>query len=179
MLPAGSPLDYARASFYVDGQMMAFEQISASSKRIEILGYGTMDWATRGVDLRFRSRSVNPIPIVSELLEQLRDELITTRVTGTMGNIEYSASQFGSTRRLIGAMLGKPESDQQRRMREVEDQIRVNLMNFETRGQDRVHLPTGLMYGSGVDSGIGSWDWEYLEQKSDPTGSQAGSQPER
>ncbi len=150
-LPAGSPLDLAEADFYIDGQIMAFEQLSASSKRIEILGYGTMDWRTRAMDLRFRSRAVHPIPILSALIEQLRDELITTRVTGTMGNPKYSVQQFGSTRRLINAMLGKPISDQQRRMHRVEEQVRASRDRSHRRAQDMVHHP--------VDPDTPAWDW--------------------
>ena len=151
-IPAGSPLDLAEAAFYVDGQTMAFEQLSASSKRIEILGYGTMDWSTRAVDLRFRSRSVNPIPVLSEFIEQLRDELITTRVTGTMGDPKYSVEQFGSTRRLFNAMLGNPETDQQRRLREVEQQIQASQLRSLWVGEDRVHQPT--------ESESESWNWD-------------------
>lgn len=154
-LPAGSPLDLAEASFYIDGETLAFERLSASSKRIEILGYGTMDWLSRDVDLRFRSRSVNPIPIVSELLEELRDELITARVTGQMGNLKYSAEQFGSTMRLINAMLGAPISDQKRRLREVEEQVEANRASLVRKERDRVHLPNSE--SPRVDSK--SWDW--------------------
>ncbi len=150
-LPAGSPLDLAEADFYIDGPIMAFEQLSASSKRIEILGYGTMDWRTRAVDLRFRSRAVHPIPILSGLIEQLRDELITTRVTGTMGDLKYSAQQFGSTRRLINAMLGKPISDQQRRMHMVEEQVRASRARSHRAAQDTVHHPVG--------PDKAGWDW--------------------
>ena len=154
-LPVGSSLDLAEADFYVDGPILAFEQLSASSKRIEILGYGTLDWTTRVVDLRFRSRSVNPIPIVSGLLEQLRDELITTRVSGTIGHIKYSAEQFGSTKRLINAMLGNPLTDHQQRLYEVEQQVRANRNRTSRFAGDRVHLP--------IESLDRSWDWDLRD----------------
>lgn len=154
-LPAGSPLDLAEASFYIDGDSLAFERLSASSKRIEILGYGTMDWLTRNVDLRFRSRSVKPIPIVSELLEELRDELITVRVSGQMGKLKYSAQQFGSTIRLINAMLGAPISDQKRRLLEVEEQVEANRASLVRKERDRVHLPNKQDPSNDPDA----WDW--------------------
>jgi len=141
-LPAGSPLDLAEAAFYVDGPIMAFERLSASSKRIEILGYGTLDWSAREMDFRFRSRSVHPIPVISKLIEQLRDELITTRVTGFIDDPKYSVEQFGSTRRVIRAMLGDPVSDQQRRLREVEEQVRASRNRLERDAQDTIHLPS-------------------------------------
>ena len=153
-LPAGSPLDSAQADFYIDGPTIAFEELSASSKRIEILGYGTMNWSTLAIDLRFKSRSVNPIPVVSDLIERLRDELITTRVTGTVGDMNYSVRQFESTKRLINAMLGRPETDHQRRLREVEEQVRTNKIHSKAKHEntdDRVILPT-------PPNGQSSWD---------------------
>jgi len=154
-MPAGSPLDMAQASFYVDGQTLAFEQISASSKRIEILGYGTLDWATRALDLRFRSRAVHPIPVISSIIEQLRDELITTRVTGKLGEPKYSAEQFGSTMRLFNAMLGNAESDLQRRMREVEDQVRASRMRTLENKAQRVHYPVDEQN----ETQASGWEW--------------------
>jgi len=153
-LPAGSPLDSAQADFYIDGPTIAFEELSASSKRIEILGYGTMNWSTLAIDLRFKSRSVNPIPVVSDLIERLRDELITTRVTGTVGDMNYSVQQFESTKRLINAMLGRPETDHQQRLREVEEQVRTNKIQSKAKHEntdDRVILPT-------PPNGQSSWD---------------------
>jgi hypothetical protein len=154
-MPAGSPLDMAQASFYVDGQTLAFEQISASSKRIEILGYGTLDWATRALDLRFRSRAVHPIPVISSIIEQLRDELITTRVTGLLGEPKYSVEQFGSTMRLFNAMLGNAESDLQRRMREVEDQVRASRMRTLENKAQRVHYPVDEQN----ETQASGWEW--------------------
>ena len=154
-LPVGSSLDLAEADFYVDGPILAFEQLSASSKRIEILGYGTMDWGTREVDLRFRSRSVNPIPIVSGLLEQLRDELITTRVSGSIGDIKYSAEQFGSTKRLLNAMLGNPLTDHQQRLYEVEQHVRASRNRTDRSSDDLIHLP--------IESLDRSWDWDMKD----------------
>jgi hypothetical protein len=151
-LPAGSPLDFAEAEFYIDGPTLAFERLSASSKRVEILGYGTMDWESRGVDLRFRSRSLTPIPIVSGLIEKLRDELITTRVSGTMGDPTYSAQQFSATKRLVNAMLGKPLTDHQRRLREVEKQVRASNFRTQRASDDIVHLPS--------DESHPSWIWD-------------------
>lgn len=141
-LPASSPLDLAQASFYVDGDVVAFEQLSASSERIEILGYGTMEIPTKGVDLRFRSRAVHPIPLLSRLVEQIRDELITTRVTGVLGDLQYSVAQFGSTRKFIDALMGRQPSDQQRRMQEVQEQVNAHQGRSNQVRRDEVHRPS-------------------------------------
>ena len=150
-LPVGSRLENAEAEFYLDGNTLAFERISAMSRSIEILGYGTMDWLTRGVDLRFRSRSLNRIPILSSLLEGVRDELITTKMTGTPGNLTYSVEQFGSTRRVVNALLGRPETDHQRRLREVEQRVDLSRTETKNPAPSIVHTPVPM------DGGWGEW----------------------
>lgn len=141
-LPTGATIDLAQARFYVDGPNLAFEQLSASSRRVEILGYGTVNWENRGVDLRFRSRAINPIPIVSSLFETLRDELITTRVTGTIDKLEYSVSQFSGTRQLVNALLGNPLSEQEQRIRLVEQQVQGDRIRVRRSTSDEVHRPS-------------------------------------
>ena len=141
-LPTGANIDLAQADFYVDGPTLAFEQLNASSRKIEILGYGTLNWQSRGVDLRFRSRSVTPIPIVSGLFESLRDELITTRVTGTIDQLDYSVSQFSETRRLINALLGNPPSEQEQQMRQVEQRVLQERNRGRRSTSDVVHQPS-------------------------------------
>jgi hypothetical protein len=141
-LPTGSRLNLAEAEFYTDGPTIAFERLSASSDAIEILGYGTMDWTSRDIDLRFRSRSIEPIPVLSGIIEGLRDELITIRVTGAPGSISYAPEQFGTTKRLLDSMFGKPETEQQRRLREVESRTRVGSGRLRRKQSDRVETPT-------------------------------------
>ena len=121
---------------------MSFERLSASSDAIEILGYGTMDWTSRDIDLRFRSRSIKPIPVLSTLLEGIRDELITIRVEGAPGSITYSPEQFGTTKRLLDSMFGSRETEQQRRLREVEGRTRVGSGRLRRKQGDQVLEPT-------------------------------------
>lgn len=151
-LPTGSRLNLAEAELYIDGQTMAFERLSASSQAIEILGYGTMDWTSRDIDLRFRSRSIDPIPVLSNLLEGIRDELITIRVTGAPGSIAYWPEQFGTTRRLLDSMFGTPETEQQRRLREVEGRTRVGSGRLRFMNREQVEKPTKGMIVAPVTS---------------------------
>ncbi|MBL4591769.1 MAG: AsmA-like C-terminal domain-containing protein [Phycisphaerales bacterium] len=143
-LPVGSKLQEAEGEFYIDGNTLAFERISASSKSIEILGYGTMDWVDKTMDLRFRSRSLSRIPVLSTIFEGLRDELITTKVTGTPGNPTYSVDQFGSTKRVFSALLGRSETDHQRRLREVEQSVDASRSKAKNPTAGVVHESTPL-----------------------------------
>ncbi len=141
-LPTGSRLNLAEAEMYIDGPTIAFERLSASSQAIEILGYGTMDWTSRDIDLRFRSRSIKPVPFLSDLIEGIRDELITIRVTGAPGSIAYSPEQFGTTRRFLDSLFGSPETEQQRRLREVESRERFGSGLLRSDQDERVIRPT-------------------------------------
>jgi len=143
-LPSGASLDLADADLYLDGTTMAFERLSISSSNIEIFGYGTLDWTSREVDLRFRSRSIDPIPFVSDVLEGIRDELITTRVTGAFGSIDYRVEQFGTTKRIIDAMLGNTESEQQRRLREVQRRSRPGSGRYRDDSGETLERPTAV-----------------------------------
>ncbi len=140
--PVGARLDLAEGEFFIDGTTMAFERLSASSSSIEILGHGTMDWVTQDLNLRFRSRSIRPVPIFSSLLEQVRDELITTRVTGRPGDLQFSTETFGSTRRLFRALMGDRETEQERVMSAVEQASRAAKNRDPTR-EPGVVLPAG------------------------------------
>lgn len=138
--PVGARLDLAEGEFYIDGTTLAFERLNASSRTIEILGHGTMDWVTQELDLRFRSRSIRPVPFFSTLLEQIRDELITTRVTGRPGDLQFSTATFGATRRLVRALIGTVPTEQERVMAAVEAASRA-AKNRDPRETDAV-LPT-------------------------------------
>ncbi len=152
-LPVGSKLEDAEVEFYIAGDTLAFERLSAMSKSIEILGYGTMDWVTRVMDLRFRSRSLARIPLLSTLIEGLRDELITTKISGVPGSLTYSVDQFGSTKRVLNALLGRPETDHQRRLREVEQRVDASRSETKNPTSAIVHesVPMDGQWGQWVD----------------------------
>ena len=139
--PVGARLDLAEGEFFIDGTTVAFERLSASSRTVEIIGHGTMDLVSQEMDLRFRSRSIRPVPLFSALLEQIRDELITTRMSGRPGNLQYSTENFGSTRRLVRALIGDRETEQERVMTSVERASRA-AKNRDPTKEAPVVLPT-------------------------------------
>lgn len=139
--PVGSQLDGAEAVFYIDGTKIAFERLNASSKTIEILGYGTMDWLSRDLDLRFRSRAIRPIPLFSDIIESVRDELITTKITGRPGDLRFAAQSFSGTRRLIRALIGEPDDEQEQIMSAVERASRAGN-NREEGAEPKPVLPS-------------------------------------
>jgi hypothetical protein len=126
--PTNAALDFARASVYVDGPTIVFEEVSVFSSAVQILGYGTMSWPGTELDLRFRSKAAHPFPILSRLIEGVRNELIGTSVTGTVRRPVVQLEQFPATRRLIGRAIGDAPTGQERQMEEIAE---------ESRGQGR------------------------------------------
>ena len=120
VLPANAGLDFARSSFFVDGELITFEDISVFSQAVQILGYGTMTWPGETLNLRFNSRSARPIPVVSTLLQGIRDELVTTVVTGNLSNPQVRLQQFPGTRRMLDRAIGSGQSEEMRRMELIE-----------------------------------------------------------
>jgi len=124
-LPVGERLDLAEASFFVDGDRVTFESLGVLSNSIEIVGFGSMHWPTAEVDLRFRSEALRRVPVLSDIIEAVRDELITTRVTGELGNPEVSADTLTATRRVLRSLVGLSETPEAARLRRFEERARA------------------------------------------------------
>ncbi|TVQ62859.1 MAG: hypothetical protein EA378_03335 [Phycisphaerales bacterium] len=120
-LPTNEPIDFAQADFYLQNGRIVFEDLSAFSRSVRVLGYGTMSWPELRMDLRFNSQAEARIPLISDVFENLRDELVSTRVTGTPGEPEFELLQFPQTRRMVTRFLGLPQSDRSRRLTELRE----------------------------------------------------------
>jgi hypothetical protein len=107
-MPGNARLDFARCGFYLEGGLITFEDLSIFSEAVQILGYGTMTWPGQILDLRFNSRSARPIPLLSGLLQGIRDQLVTTTVTGKLGEQEVRLQQFPGTHRMMTHAAGAP-----------------------------------------------------------------------
>lgn len=118
-LPSNRSLDLAQARFFVDGNLVTFEDLSAYSQSISINGFGTMTLPDRRLDLRFNSSAARPIPILSTLVEGIRNEFVTTSVTGTLDNPSITLRQFSGTRRAIGRAVGVAQSPTDQRLDDI------------------------------------------------------------
>ncbi len=120
-LPRGEKLDVAAAQFYLRDDLVTFESLSVLSKSIELIGYGTMGVPDLGLDLRINSRSMRRVPLISPILENVRDELLTTRVSGTLRAPNISSEQFVGTRRALSLLLGQEVSEQDRLLQDIKN----------------------------------------------------------
>lgn len=119
-LPLNERLDFARAEFFFDGKGINFEELLVSSSSVEIYGFGTASWPEANLDLRFRSRAKTRIPVVSNLIEKLRDELVTAVVEGPIAEPVVTVTTLTGTSRFVGRVLGMEPSEQARRLEEIQ-----------------------------------------------------------
>ncbi|MCA9271592.1 MAG: hypothetical protein KDA31_00965 [Phycisphaerales bacterium] len=119
-MPAGEGIDFASVEAVFDGGQIAIEGMSLISSSVELLGFGTATWPELELDLRLRSRATRRIPVLSELLESIRDEFVTIAVTGTAAEPKVSVQSLPETRRVIGRVLGFDESAGDRRLSDLE-----------------------------------------------------------
>jgi len=135
--PSGEDLDFGRASVLIEGDRVTFEDISVFSRTVEILGYGELDWPTKALDLRFNSRASRRIPVISDVLEGVRDELISTEVVGTVGAPVVRLAPLSGTRNALGRILGD-RSERDRRMDEIARRARIER---EAQSREGVRRP--------------------------------------
>ena len=117
--PIGDSLGVGRLSFLVGGETVTFTELSLLSDSVGIFGYGTMSMPEQVLDLRFRSQSRSRIPVVSSVLESVRDELATIRMTGPLGEPAVDVEQFSSTKRIVDDVFGDGASPETRRLHEL------------------------------------------------------------
>lgn len=118
-MPVGEELRLAVASLYLDGDTVVFEDIAVISESIELLGFGEMSWPDAELDLRVRSQAVDRIPVLSTIVETVRDELLTTRVRGPLADPRISTESFTATRRVMGSLFGWGNNPNHARLREI------------------------------------------------------------
>ncbi len=105
-LPFDEPLDFFHAACHLDASRVTFDELALMSNSISIVGSGTMDLPTMGLDLRLTSQSAARLPLISALLEGLRDEVVSTRITGTLAAPSISPQMFSATRSVLARLLG-------------------------------------------------------------------------
>lgn len=142
-IPRNDPLDFGEAEFLLDGQRVVFERLGVYARSVRIFGYGQMTLPEMELDLRFSSRAISRVPVVSDIVERLRDELVLARVGGTLDDPRVSTEQFTLTRRLLAGVLGDALTEEERLMLEIERQSR------ETERRER-RAPTR---GAATDAG--------------------------
>jgi hypothetical protein len=113
-LPRAETLDYAFADFYIAGTTINFEQLAISSESVGLYGVGTATWPDLNLDLRFKTGNRARIPVLTSVIEGLREELLTTRVRGAIDNPEVKNESFNGTRDAFATLFGSANNDRRR-----------------------------------------------------------------
>ncbi|MEO1510581.1 MAG: hypothetical protein AAFU70_00760 [Planctomycetota bacterium] len=152
-LPTGDQLELAEIDLYIRDNEVVFERLGVLSDSIELLGFGTLALGDQSLDLRVVSRAVNRVPILSDVIESLRDELLTTTVRGTLADPKLGTAPFVQTTRLVDALLGRRPDPRRERLDEIEAQFRATRSRLRSEAATRAALEPAS--GSG-ETGEGS-----------------------
>lgn len=119
-LPIDERLDYGRAEFFLDGSTVNFEQLSISSQSVGIYGLGTMQMPGMDLDLRFRARTRTRIPVISSIMDGIRDEIMTTVVRGKLSDPQIGNKSLAKTGQVLERVMGKTQTEQEQALDRIE-----------------------------------------------------------
>jgi len=111
LLPSDDSFRYMQAEFNLRGQTAHFESIAVLSDSVSLMGDGTVTLPDLALDMRFNSRSNKRIPVLSDVYEALRDEVVTTRVRGTVANPDIRSETLTTARGILDTLIN-PGRDQ-------------------------------------------------------------------
>ncbi|MCA9279923.1 MAG: hypothetical protein H6815_05690 [Phycisphaeraceae bacterium] len=139
-LPSSESLDLAQATFFIEGSIISFEDIGIYSRSLVMPGFGTLNWETRELNVRVFSRGARTIPILGQIYEALRNELVSARVTGTVNDPSFSIETLRGSHNSIGTNMGARDASRTERailkdaMSESTDTTTSNVLRPVQRG---------------------------------------------
>lgn len=105
VLPSDDRLRSLEAEFSVAGPRIDFSRVVASGQTIALEGSGVMTWPETTLDFSFNSRSLSRVPLISPLYEALRNEIITTSITGTLKDPVVKSDTLAGVRRMLARIF--------------------------------------------------------------------------
>ncbi|MFG0273917.1 MAG: AsmA-like C-terminal region-containing protein [Phycisphaerales bacterium] len=109
--PRGEELDYGVVEFSMQQDLVSIERMAAESPSIRVQGQGRLTLDDASVDLIFTSRGKRRVPLLSNLVDAVRNELIAARVTGTLADPRFRAQPLPSAGRVLEGALGATRSE--------------------------------------------------------------------
>lgn len=95
-LPITSPFTQATARYGIEGNRLTFEAVELSADQMKMTGSGFLDFAEKKVRMTFVTDSTTwpKVPIVGDLLQNARHELLQIHVRGSLEEPKVSAGSF-------------------------------------------------------------------------------------
>ncbi len=151
MLPRSDRFGYMQAEFNLQGRTAAFESVAVLSDSISLMGEGTLTLPDMTLDMRFNSRSNRRIPLLSDMYEAVRDEIVTTRVRGTVGEPDIRSETLTTTRGILDSIFDP--GGRQRSSIRTDDAARRELDRVDSNRHGERPLPPTTMPSrhTGVD----------------------------
>lgn len=111
-LPTSQAFDHADIEYGIEGDTIRFDRLQFRAASLVVDGTGLMNHETHELDLTLFARSPasvwdNP---VSELLNKVKDELMTIRVIGTLEQPETSIESFSGVKRSWNSVFGSADT---------------------------------------------------------------------
>lgn len=135
-LPINENVDFASAEFFIQGDYMNFEALSVYTRSVEVVGFGTVKWPDLDLDMRFRPQARTRIPMLTSVMDRIRNELIAVRAEGTLAKPELAISTLTGTSRFISRLFGESPSEQQRRLDAIQQRATDSPVKREERPID-------------------------------------------
>jgi hypothetical protein len=97
-LPISSPFKNATARYSLNGNALEFEKIEFRSDHMVMKGEGSLDFATKKVDMTFVTDSAGGfrVPFLEGLWQGAQQELLRINVKGTVQEPKVQAGVFGT-----------------------------------------------------------------------------------
>jgi len=127
--PVASPIEFAYADAFIRGKTLHLRDVAletehdekqerpaslatrdaVSPNTVAVVGAGTVTWPELALDLRFTATMLGRRTLLEEILDTLRNEVVTARVGGTIAEPDVEFEQFPATRQLVDSILrGEP-----------------------------------------------------------------------
>ncbi|MBY0396435.1 MAG: AsmA-like C-terminal region-containing protein [Thermoleophilia bacterium] len=100
--PTSSPFDFAHADVHLVNGTLYFDDLVILSDALALLGAGSVGTDGRRLDLHMVARGRSKVPLLTDLLDSFRDELVTARVLGSLAAPRVSLENFSAVRSVFG-----------------------------------------------------------------------------
>jgi hypothetical protein len=104
-VPAGEDITYGEVEFALENGLVTVDHIEAMSKSLRVFGTGTVSLASGEVDLYFRTTGRKRVPVISNVVDALRRQIVAARVTGTIEKPSFRAQALPSASRILRQLL--------------------------------------------------------------------------
>jgi hypothetical protein len=113
-LPTSDPFSEGTAGYLVVGNRVTFEQIQMRSKSLLMSGNGWLDFGTKQVRMNFTTANPNlpHVPLISELVQGARQELLQIRVRGSVQDPKVSAGSFHTFTTTVDEVFSGKDTEQ-------------------------------------------------------------------